>query len=54
MGWLRMVVGVAVLWLLSIVVTIAGLEIAHRSVLAAEHRASGSHARGSISSATRF
>ncbi|HEY7371002.1 MAG TPA: hypothetical protein VIF57_02410 [Polyangia bacterium] len=39
MRWLRVVIGVGVLWVISIVVTVAGLEIAHRSILAAEHGA---------------
>jgi hypothetical protein len=36
MGWLRVVIRVGVLWLLSIAVTAAGLELAHRATPAIE------------------
>jgi len=36
MGWLRVVIRVGVLWLLSIVVAVAGMELAHRVVLGIE------------------
>ena len=36
MRWLRYVIRVGVLWLISIVVTVAGLELAHRSLMASE------------------
>ena len=50
MGWLRVVVGVGLLWLLSIVVAVAGLELAHRTVLAKE-RAAAMQAAGEKASA---
>jgi hypothetical protein len=36
MAWVRVVVGVGIAWLLSLVVTVAGLELAHRMVIATE------------------
>ena len=36
MGWLRAVIRVGALWLLSIVVTVAAMELAHRMILAGE------------------
>ncbi|HXU01658.1 MAG TPA: hypothetical protein VN903_11735 [Polyangia bacterium] len=36
MGWLRLVIRVGALWLLSIVVSVAGMELAHRMILATE------------------
>ena len=38
MGWLRVVIRVGVLWLLSIVVAVAGMEFAHRLILVSERR----------------
>jgi hypothetical protein len=39
MRWLRFVITVGVLWLISIVVTVAGLELAHRSIVESERGA---------------
>jgi hypothetical protein len=36
MGWLRVVIRVGVMWLLSIAVSFAGMELAHRMILASE------------------
>jgi len=36
MGWLRLVLGVGIAWLVSIVIVVACLELAHRAVLATE------------------
>jgi hypothetical protein len=38
MGWLRIIGRVGILWLLSIVVAVAGMEFARRLVLATENR----------------
>jgi len=48
MGWLRVVVRVGVLWLLSLVVAAAGMELARQIVLATDRARTGQATRSKV------
>lgn len=52
MGWLRIIGRVGILWLLSIVAAVAGMEFARRLVLATENRPTTQATTAAISAQT--